>query len=135
MSFASVVFFIFLPIVFCLHWLIPRRKWQNSVLLAASYFFYGWWDWRFCFLMLASSLIDYWAGLWIYTERNAAKRKWILGCALGANLLILAFFKYANFFVDSAVTGLAFAGLDLPTWSLKIVLPVGISFYTFQSMS
>jgi alginate O-acetyltransferase complex protein AlgI len=135
MSFASIVFFIFLPIVFSLHWLLPRRKWQNTVLLLASYVFYGWWDWRFCFLMLASSLIDYWAGLWIYRETDARRRKRILACALTANLLILGFFKYANFFVDSAVTALAVTGLDLPTWSWKIVLPVGISFYTFQSMS
>src|SRR5438874_10371508 len=117
MSFASLIFFVFLPVVFCVHWLVPRRKWQNGVLLLASYVFYGWWDWRFCFLMLASSLIDYWAGLWIYRETDPGRRKRILICALTANLLILGFFKYANFFVDSAVTALAVTGLDLPTWS------------------
>jgi alginate O-acetyltransferase complex protein AlgI len=135
MSFASLVFFIFLPLVFCLHWLVHRRKWQNIVLLIASYVFYGWWDWRFCFLMLASSLIDYWAGLWIDRESDQRRRKRILICALSGNLLILAFFKYFNFFIDSAVTALAIVGLDLPTWSWKVVLPVGISFYTFQTMS
>jgi alginate O-acetyltransferase complex protein AlgI len=135
MSFASVVFFLFLPVVFCLHWLIARREWQNITLLVASYIFYGWWDWRFCFLMLASSLIDYWAGVWIDRASNERRRKMILVWAMSANLLILGFFKYSNFFADSLVTALAIAGLDLPTWSWKIVLPVGISFYTFQTMS
>src|ERR1051325_11410659 len=120
MSFASVVFFLFLPAVFALHWLIPRRKWRNGLLLAANYFFYGWWDWRFCFLMLGSSLIDYWAGLRIEIETEQARRKKILVLALGANLLILGFFKYYNFFSSSVVAALATAGLHLPGWSCQI---------------
>lgn len=135
MSFASVVFFLFLPVVFCVHWLVPRRSWQNQVLLVASYLFYGWWDWRFCFLMLGSSLIDYTAGLWIDRETHQPTRKRILVCTLTANLLVLGFFKYFNFFSNSLVDAFAIAGLRLPSWSLEIILPVGISFYTFQTMS
>src|SRR5688572_27839897 len=135
MSFASLVFFIFLPVVFCVHWLVPHRKWQNSVLLLASYVFYGWWDWRFCFLMIGSSLLDYWAGILLDSESDQRRRKIILTLALSANLLILGFFKYYNFFADSLTTSLAIAGVNVSTWTLKIILPVGISFYTFQTMS
>src|SRR5262245_22459221 len=117
MSFASVVFFLFLPVVFALHWIVPRRNWQNAVLLVASYIFYGWWDWRFCFLMIGSSLIDYWAGLRIDQEPGARRRKEILIVALTCNLLILGFFKYCNFFSDSIATALAIAGFHLPQWS------------------
>ncbi len=135
MSFASLIFFLFLPVVFAVHWLVPRRRWQNAVLLAASYVFYGWWDWRFCFLMLASSLIDYAAGLGLASSTSSANRKRILAAAVASNLLILAFFKYFNFFVDSFVLALAAVGVDVPTSTLNIILPVGISFYTFQTLS
>lgn len=135
MSFASLVFFLFLPLVFCLHWLVPKKSWQNGVLLVASYIFYGWWDWRFCFLMLGSSLVDYWAGIAIHGTPEQRRRKMILIVALTINLVTLGFFKYFNFFADSLTTALAVTGLNVPTWSLKIILPVGISFYTFQTMS
>jgi alginate O-acetyltransferase complex protein AlgI len=135
MSFASLVFFLFLPVVFCVHWLVPHRKWQNSVLLVASYIFYGWWDWRFCFLMIGSSLLDYWAGILLDGESAQRRRKTILIAALSANLVILGFFKYYNFFSDSLTTALGMAGVPISAWTLKIILPVGISFYTFQTMS
>src|SRR5947208_108518 len=135
MSFASLIFFVFLPVIFCVHWLVPRRAYQNTVLLVASYFFYGWWDWRFCFLILASSLIDYVAGWWIGLEQRAHRKTCILIAALSANLLILGFFKYFNFFADSLAIALSLLGLDVPTSTLSIILPVGISFYTFQTMS
>ena len=135
MSFASLIFFVFLPVIFCVHWLVPRRAYQNTVLLVASYFFYGWWDWRFCFLILASSLIDYVAGWWIGIEHRAHRKTRILVAALSANLLILGFFKYFNFFADSLAIALSLLGLDVPTSTLSIILPVGISFYTFQTMS
>src|SRR5437667_9126763 len=135
MSFASLVFFVFLPIVFFIHWLVPRKVWQNTTLLVSSYIFYGWWDWRFCFLILTSSLIDYIAGFWIGAEHRPARRKCILVVALTSNLLILGFFKYFNFFADSLAIALSLLGLDVPTSTLSIILPVGISFYTFQTMS
>jgi alginate O-acetyltransferase complex protein AlgI len=135
MSFASVVFFLFLPLVFAIHWLVQGRRWQNGVLLVASYIFYGWWDWRFCFLMIGSSLIDYWAGLRIDQEPEQRKRKEVLIVALSSNLLILGFFKYFNFFSESLLAALSAAGVHMPEWSFNIILPVGISFYTFQTMS
>ena len=135
MSFASIIFFLFLPAVFCVYWLLPRKHWQNTVLLVASYIFYSWWDWRFCLLMLGSSLIDYWAGLKIDHESNESIRKRTLILALGANLLILGVFKYFNFFADSLKEALAITGLALPDYTWTIVLPIGISFYTFQTMS
>jgi len=135
MSFASIPFFVFLPLVFFLHYARPGRRWQNGVLLGASYFFYGWWDYRFCFLMGASSLVDYYAGLWIDLEPDLARRKRILVAALGANLAVLGVFKYFNFFADSLAIVASTLGLDLNLTTLRILLPVGISFYTFQTMS
>src|SRR5688572_14254194 len=99
MSFVSLTFFVFLGVVFALHWARRSKGWQNAVVLAASYFFYGWWDWRFCALMLGSSLVDYAAGIAIHRSDNARKRKLYLTLALSANLLVLGFFKYFNFFV------------------------------------
>jgi len=135
MSFASVVFFLFLPVVFCLHYCSSRRQWQNGVLLAASYFFYGWWDYRFCGLMLFSSLLDYAIGQKLATARHATQRRSLLVLTLASNLGLLGFFKYFNFFADSLVLALAAVGVDVNPTTLPIVLPVGISFYTFQTLS
>lgn len=134
-SFASIPFFLFLPLVFSLYRLSRRKGWQNMVLLVASYFFYGWWDYRFCLLILASSLIDYFSGWWIDRVLDPRKRKVILILSLSASLGILGFFKYFNFFADSLAVALAGLGLDLNLSTLTIVLPVGVSFYTFQTMS
>jgi D-alanyl-lipoteichoic acid acyltransferase DltB (MBOAT superfamily) len=135
MSFVSLTFFIFLALAFALYWMRASRLWQNSVVLAASYVFYAWWDWRFCFLMLASSLVDFVAGIAIHRSGAEARRKLYLATALSVNVGVLGFFKYFGFFVDSLVIALSTIGLEVPTVSFAIILPIGISFYTFQTMS
>ena len=135
MSFASLEFFIFLALVFQAYYLAPKKRWQNGLLVVSSYFFYGWWDHRFCFLMLASSLVDYFGGMGIAAARGPRVKYWILSGTLTVNLLLLGFFKYFNFFVDSLVVALVAVGIDWNTSTLSIILPVGISFYTFQTMS
>lgn len=137
MVFTSFVFFIFLPIVFALYWFVfPRHlKAQNTLLLVASYFFYGWWDWRFLSLVAFSTVLDYTMGRLIGAQEDERKRTWLLWASLGANLTFLGFFKYYNFFVTSWVDAWASVGVGMPDMTLKIILPLGISFYTFQSMS
>lgn len=135
MSFASIEFFLFLPLVFTIYYLHRGKAWQNTVLVVASYIFYARWDYRFCLLMLASSLVDYAAGLMIQSTQAPPRRKAVLIIALSGNLVILGFFKYFNFFVDSLIIGMSALGIDANTLTLQIILPVGISFYTFQTMS
>lgn len=135
MSFASLEFFIFFPVIFGLYFLSSNKRWQNSLLVAASYVFYGWWDYRFCGLIFVSSLADYIAGLGLAACTVLRLRQGILVVAVAFNLLLLGFFKYFNFFVDSLAITLSAAGLDFNTSTLTIILPVGISFYTFQTMS
>jgi alginate O-acetyltransferase complex protein AlgI len=137
MLFNSIAFLIFLPIVFALYWFVFKRslKWQNIFVIIASYLFYGWWDWRFLFLIAFSSVLDFSFGLAIGRTENAKKRKWLLISSLIINLGILGFFKYFNFFIDSFITAFSFTGLQLHASTLKVILPVGISFYTFQSLS
>ncbi|MGZ8938621.1 MAG: MBOAT family O-acyltransferase, partial [Limisphaerales bacterium] len=103
--------------------------------MISSYVFYGWWDWRFCFLMLASSLIDYFAGNAIHRSTSPRARRTFLYFAITANLTFLGVFKYFHFFTDSLVIALAAVGLELNTTTFSIILPVGISFYTFQTLS
>ncbi len=134
MTFNSMQFVIFFTIVFIAYWRLGFRN-QNRLLLAASYLFYGWWDWRFLGLMLLSTSIDYFCGLGLGRTDDPSKRKRLLWTSMTANLVILGFFKYFNFFVDSLDSTLDSAGVDWLAPSLGIVLPVGISFYTFQSMS
>ncbi len=134
MTFNSMQFVLFFTIVFLAYWRLGFRN-QNRLLLAASYLFYGWWDWRFLGLMLLSSSIDYFCGLGLGRTDDPSKRKRLLWTSMTANLVILGFFKYFNFFIDSLDSGLDRAGVDWLAPSLGIVLPVGISFYTFQSMS
>lgn len=135
MSFASLTFLLFLPAVFALHWLGRGVRWQNAVLVAASLVFYGWWDWRFCGLLAASAGVDYLVGRGLAATAAAGRRRLLLGLSLAVNLGLLGFFKYAGFFVDSLVIALATVGLDVPTLPLRILLPLGISFYTFQTLS
>ncbi len=135
MSFASLTFFIFLSLVFALYWARRGRVWQNVVLLVASYGFYAWWDWRFCFLMLGSSLVDYGAGELLARLNARRSRRAVLVLGLTANLALLGFFKYFDFFVDSFLVAMAGIGIDLAGPGWRIILPVGISFYTFQTMS
>lgn len=135
MKFNSWDFLAFLPVVLVGYYLLPH-KWQNWFLLACSYFFYGFWDWRFLSLILISTLVDYIAGLKIYHTDNERTRKFFLWLSVIVNLSILGFFKYFNFFIDSFESVLAFLGFAPVGYrTLNIVLPVGISFYTFQTMS
>ena len=137
MLFNSLEFFIFLPIVFTLYWLIgnKRIKQQNLLIAVSSYVFYGWWDWRFLFLILFSSLLDYTIGLKLNSEDKPSKRKALLWVSICVNLGFLGFFKYYNFFVDSLIESFTFFGSELSINTLNIILPVGISFYTFQTLS
>ena len=137
MLFNSIEFFIFLPIVFFLYWVLggKRIKSQNLLIAVSSYIFYGWWDWRFLLLIAFSTLVDYSIGLALNKENNPVKRKIILWLSICVNLGFLGFFKYYNFFIDSLLSSFTFFGFDLNINSLNIILPVGISFYTFQTLS
>ncbi len=132
MIFNSWEYFVFLPLVLVLYYAFNRRA-QNLWLLVASYFFYGWWDWRFCSLLLISTLVDFVCGLGM-DFRPQQKRGWLM-VSMITNLGILGFFKYFNFFIDSAGVALAALGFEPNLPVLRIILPVGISFYTFQTMS
>tara|TARA_B100000378_G_scaffold200017_1_gene163508 strand:+ start:261 stop:659 length:399 start_codon:yes stop_codon:yes gene_type:complete len=132
MLFNSLDFAIFLPIVFALYWLLQKHlKLQNLLIAIASYLFYGMWDWRFLFLILFSTIVDYTMGILIERENQQAKRKLFLWISILVNLGFLGYFKYSNFFLENFVGAFQFFGQDLDFRGLDIVLPVGISFYTF----
>jgi len=135
--FNSISFAVFLPVVFTLYWLLKRRgpRTQNLLIILASYVFYGWWDYRFLSLIVISSAVDYLAGGRISPETRPRWRKCWLAVSLAVNLGVLGFFKYFDFFAQSAQELMMSLGLnpDFPT--LRIILPVGISFYTFQTLS
>ena len=138
MIFNSLEFFIFLFIVFVLYWLVFKKslKAQNVFLLLSSYIFYGWWDWRFLSLILLSTTVDYFVGIAIDSNKKQSIRKQWLWVSVLFNIGLLGFFKYYNFFVDSWVDMFSIAGYNMKsTWTLSIILPIGISFYTFQTMS
>ena len=137
MLFNSFEFVVFLPIVFLIYWFVVNKnlRLQNAFLLLASYVFYGWWDIRFLGLLIFSSVMDYLLGIFIGSAKGDRKRKWLLSLSLLANLGLLGTFKYYNFFVDSFIELFAASGIHLQPATLKIILPVGISFYTFQSLS
>ena len=136
MLFNSLSFAIFLPIVFVLYWVFGKsRKSQNLLLLIASFYFYGCWDWRFLFLLAFSIFLDYFTGIQIEKSTSDLRRKMWLWISIGVNLGFLGFFKYYNFFAESFVDLLATFGLYTDPWILKIILPVGISFYTFHGLS
>lgn len=137
MLFNSIDFAIFLPIVFILYWFVTDKnlKLQNFLIVAASYLFYGWWDWRFLSLILFSTIVDYTIGRQLRNEENQLKRKILLWTSILVNLGFLGFFKYYNFFLDNFITAFSFFGQDIQANSLNIILPVGISFYTFQTLS
>lgn len=134
MLFNSFTFWFFYLFVFTIYWRLPHRG-QNYLLLVASYFFYGAWDWRFLFLILASTTIDFWLGQMIDHASDKKKRKRFLVLSIAANLSILGFFKYYNFFSVELNTLLVAIGAPDMMPTLDIILPVGISFYTFQTMS
>lgn len=139
MLFNSFDFAVFLPLVYLLYWLFFQNnlKLRNLFLLAASYTFYGFWDWRFLSLILISSLMDYVLALKIHqlADEQQKKRKSLMVLSLVLNLGFLGFFKYYNFFVESFVSSFALFGKEFSYSPLNIILPVGISFYTFQSLS
>jgi D-alanyl-lipoteichoic acid acyltransferase DltB (MBOAT superfamily) len=134
MVFNSLTFLIFLAVVLTAYYRLQQRG-QNLLLLAASYVFYGWWDWRFVSLLLFSTFFDYWCALWIEGQPSPAKRKLFLSFSMMINLGVLGVFKYFNFFADSLGHVLAFFGMKASFPVLHVILPVGISFYTFLSMS
>ncbi|WP_282123434.1 MBOAT family O-acyltransferase [Algibacter mikhailovii] len=135
MIFNSIAFLIFFVIVFTIYWLTPKKyyTWQNILLLIASYVFYGWWDWRFLFLIAFSTVLDYVVGRQIYN--SVSKKKLFLVISLISNLGLLCVFKYFNFFIESWVNLWSLFGFKISISTLNIILPVGISFYTFQTMS
>ena len=137
MLFNSIDFAIFLPIVFILYWFVTNSnlKLQNLLIVAASYLFYGWWDWRFLSLILFSTIVDYTIGRKLKVEENQTKRKFLLWTSILVNLGFLGFFKYYNFFLDNFISAFSFFGQEIQANSLNIILPVGISFYTFQTLS
>ncbi|MDB4498133.1 MBOAT family protein [Gammaproteobacteria bacterium] len=150
MLFNSLEFLFYLPIVFILYWFVFGkyslleslfgRAWntlkiQNLFIVFASYLFYGWWDWRFLLLIFFTSVCSFVSGLFIHKWQGSTKAKILSASNIILNLVILGFFKYYNFFIDSFVDIMTAFGLQAHVWSLHIILPVGISFYTFQALS
>ena len=136
MLFNSLAFLVFLPLVFILYWSFKgSKKIQNIIILISSYVFYGWWDYRFLALLALSTLVDYFIGLALEKKKGKSIRKLFLVLSLCVNLGILGFFKYFNFFVDSWTEAWEGLGVNFNISSLNIILPVGISFYTFQTLS
>ncbi|MDX2429647.1 MAG: MBOAT family O-acyltransferase [Bacteroides sp.] len=137
MIFNSIEFAIFLPVVFLLYWFVFQKnlKVQNMFLLLASYFFYGWWDWRFLSLIFFSSVVDFFVGLQMAKTNQGGKRKLLLLISILVNIGFLGFFKYFNFFAESFSEAFTLLGVPFEASRLNIILPVGISFYTFQTLS
>ncbi|MFA6403646.1 MAG: MBOAT family O-acyltransferase [Salinivirgaceae bacterium] len=137
MLFNSLSFAIFLPIVFMLYWFVAKEnlRLQNALLLVSSYFFYACWDWRFMFLLIFSTLLDYFTGIKIHEAADRNKKLFWLWLSIGVNLGFLGFFKYYNFFAESFADGLSLIGFEANLGSLQVILPVGISFYTFHGLS
>ena len=137
MIFNSFEFAVFLPVVFLLYWCIGNKKsnFQNLFLVLASYVFYGWWDYRFLLLIFISTIVDYYIAKELNEQKRESRRKLLLYLSIAVNLGILIFFKYYNFFVESLVESFNLIGIHLNFSSLNLILPVGISFYTFQTMS
>ena len=137
MLFNSFEYLIFLPIVFILYWSIKpdKYRWQNVLLIIGSYIFYGFWDYRFLFLLMFSTSLDYFTGLKIFQAQTKKRKKSWLLLSILVNLGFLGFFKYYNFFIDSFSDFLSLWGFQPHIWTLRIILPVGISFYTFHGLS
>lgn len=134
MFFNSLDFLIFISLFLPLYFFSKGRQ-QILIALLGSYLFYAWWDWRFLSLIVFSTIVDFHLGKHIFSSVQKKQRKYLLGLSIGLNLGLLAFFKYYNFFIDSFATGLTTLGLNAHLPTLQIILPVGISFYTFQTMS
>ena len=137
MLFNSIDFALFLPIVFILYWFATKGnlKLQNILLLVSSYFFYACWDYRFLFLLIFSTLLDYFTGIKMYEAKNQKMKIFWFWLSIVVNLGFLGIFKYYNFFAASFADALSFAGIKASFWTLQVILPVGISFYTFHGLS
>lgn len=137
MLFNSISFLLFLPIVFTIYWWVNKKSLnlQNSLLLLASYFFYACWDWRFLFLLLFSTALDYFTGIKMAESKNQGIKKLWFWLSIIVNLGFLGVFKYYNFFADSFAEALSGMGIQAHFWTLQVILPVGISFYTFHGLS
>jgi len=137
MLFNSLDYAIFLPIVFLAYWFLNNKSVtpQNILLLISSYFFYVCWDWRFLFLLVFSTLLDYFTGIKMFDAKNTNVKKFWFWLSISVNLGFLCIFKYYNFFIDSFAKGISHFGLQVNPWTFKILLPVGISFYTFHGLS
>ncbi len=137
MLFHSIDFAIFLPLVFLVYWFVTNNnlKLQNLFIVIASYTFYGWWDWRFLSLLLISTTVDYFIGRKFVSLNKPDHRKLLLWISIIVNLGFLGFFKYYHFFVDNFIAAFSFFGMEFKPSTLNIILPVGISFYTFQTLS
>jgi D-alanyl-lipoteichoic acid acyltransferase DltB (MBOAT superfamily) len=137
MLFNSADYLFFLPLVLLVYLLLARAglRAQNAWILVASYTFYGWWDWRFLGLLFGTTLNDYLVGLGLQRTQDTARRRALILLSIGVNLGVLGFFKYYNFFVASLIEAFAGIGIHLQAPTLKVILPVGISFYTFQALT
>jgi len=137
MVFNSFDYLLFLPVVFALYWFVGRGniRYQNVLLLVASYFFYAFWDYRFLFLLVFSTSLDFFCGLQMHASKSQHSRKFWFWLCVGINLGFLGVFKYYNFFADSFADMLSGFGLNVHPETLQVILPVGISFYTFHGLS
>lgn len=137
MLFNSLQFAIFLPIVFALYWFATNKRLhlQNALLLISSYFFYACWDWRFMFLLMFSTLLDYFTGLEMQHAKNLQVKKFWFWLSIIVNLGFLGIFKYYNFFTESFASAMSSIGWQVNPLMIKVILPVGISFYTFHGLS
>ncbi len=135
MNFTSLVFLLFLAVVWSLYWIFPRRPHQNTLIVIASFVFYGYWDYRYAGLMLLTCTTGFIVALLMEKVQGVTKRKWLLGVSIVLNLAVLATFKYLDFFLESFREFSTLLGLGSSVGTLEIILPVGISFYTFQVLS
>jgi D-alanyl-lipoteichoic acid acyltransferase DltB (MBOAT superfamily) len=138
MVFNSASFLLFFSAFFIIYWFVNNKgskHYRNLLIIIASYIFYGWWDWRFLSLIVISSVVDFSVGLLISNAKRPTRRKMLLWGSILVNLGILGFFKYYNFFIDSLEDLLSLFSLNPNSYSINIILPVGISFYTFQTLS
>ena len=136
MLFNSLDFALFLPIVFALYWLANRHlKLQNGIILIFSYYYYACWDWRFLLLIFISTIVDYYVGVELSRQKQLLKRKALLCTSILVNLGFLGLFKYYDFFIEQFVNSFSFFGVNIQANTLNFILPVGISFYTFQTLS
>ena len=137
MFFNSINYGLFLPIVFIFYWLVAKKnvKYQNFILLVSSYFFYSCWDWRFLFLLIFSTLLDFFTGIKIANSKTLKSENTWFWLSISINLGFLFVFKYFNFFISSFIDFFEHVGIHLNPMTLNIILPVGISFYTFHGLS